>query len=275
MVIKKIENQLLQRLEQLCSLKGYSDQTRRAYESIMKQYFAYLRANKTKLGHESVKTYLLTRDVNANSLRLHRAALQFLFSQILDAPFSVDAVPVTQKTRSLPKALSKAVVREMIENTENLKHKLILQLLYSCGLRLSELVNLRRADIDFDRGLVLVRRGKGMKDRYTTISLQLQSGLLRYYSTNNFLTPNIFEGRKGKYSKKSVQKVVEQAGKRVGVKATPHMLRHSFATHLLESGVSLRHIQQLLGHSSMDTTQVYTHIAMNDLTTIRNPLDAL
>lgn len=275
MVIRKVEDQLIERLHQICDLKGYSKQTVRAYESVFKQYFSYLRENKTKLGHEGVKAYLLTRKVNSNSLRLHRAALQFLFSQILDAPFGTEDIPIAQRPKSLPKALSKHVIKRMIDSTENLKHKLILELLYSCGLRLSELTHLKRADIDFERGLVLVKKGKGGKDRYTTISQKLQSQLLRYYATQTFTTLYVFEGRNGMYSKKSVQKVVEQAGKRAGVKVTPHMLRHSFATHLLESGVSLRHIQQLLGHASPETMQVYTKIAKHNLQNLPNPLDDL
>ncbi len=275
MVTEDVERRLLKQLEDICALKGLSGQTVRAYSSVLAQYFAYLRHKETKLGHESVKDYLLTRKVNPNSLRLHRAALQFLFTHILDSPFSFNQIPIKKRPKQLPKALSRQAVKTMIDSTENPKHKLIVQLLYSCGLRLSELVNLRRDDIDFDRGLVHVRKGKGSKDRYTTISQSLQSALLRYYATNTFATPYILEGRNGKYSKKSVQKVVEQAGKRAAVKATPHTLRHSFATHLLEAGVSLRHIQQLLGHASLDTTQVYTHIANSDIAAIPNPLDRL
>lgn len=158
-------------------------------------------------------------------------------------------------------------------NLKNLKHRIIIKLLYSSGLRLGELLNLRKADIDFDRNIINVRRGKGGKDRITIISDSLKLDLLKYYSSENFCTGYVIEGRKCKYSKKSVQKVLDQAGRRIGAKVHPHMLRHSFATHLLEHGTDIRHIQKLLGHSDLSTTEIYTKVSNKDIAKIRSPLD--
>ena len=163
----------------------------------------------------------------------------------------------------------------MIESTANIKHKLIIKLLYSTGLRLSELLNLKRKDIDFDRNIINIKSGKGKKDRITLISQDLRLDLLKYYSNYKFNTEYILEGRKGKYTKKSVQKVLDNLGKKIKIKVTPHMLRHSFATHLLEQGTDIRIIQKLLGHSNLNTTEIYTHVSNHNLLNIRNPLDNL
>ncbi|NJO18472.1 MAG: tyrosine-type recombinase/integrase [Thioploca sp.] len=164
-------------------------------------------------------------------------------------------------------------MKELIDGITNVKHRLVVKLLYSCGVRLQELINLKREDIDFDQGIVTIKRGKGGKDRITIISQGIKDDLIKYYSTTTFTTPYIFEGRNGNYTKKSVQKILERHGKRIKTRLTPHMLRHSFATHLLEAGTDIRHIQHLLGHADVSTTQRYTHVSRKDLSRIRNPLD--
>jgi site-specific recombinase XerD len=275
MVTDEVCNRLLKELVNYCRLRGYSNRTVDTYSSITKAYLRYVTKKNAKLSHESVKDYLLSLTLKKNSVRLHRAALSTFFSRIIHLPFTFQEVPIQKKDNALPTVLSKTQIQEMIKHTENLKHKLIIKLLYSCGLRLSELQNLKRTDIDFDKGLVRIQQGKGNKDRYSIISESLKDDLLLYYANNTLATPYVLQGRSGKYSKKSIQKVVKQAGKRINTNATPHVLRHSFATHLLESGVSLRHIQTLLGHNSLETTQIYTHLANKDLANINNPLDEL
>jgi site-specific recombinase XerD len=208
-------------------------------------------------------------------MRLKHAAIAFFFREILKKPFDFEQVPIKKKEKTLPKVLSVEKIREMIDACDNIKHRLIVKLLYSSGLRLSELLNLKRDDIDFDRGLILVRLGKGNKDRTTILSENLKDDLLRYYSKMRFDTDYVFEGRRGKYSKKSVQKVLERLGKKIGIKVHPHMLRHSFATHLLEQGTDIRYIQKLLGHSDVSTTEIYTHVSTQRLENIKSPLDNL
>jgi len=193
----------------------------------------------------------------------------------LNKPFTTQEVPIKKKEKKLPKVLSKKEIKALIDNTSNIKHRLIIKLLYSSGLRLQELINLKRKDLDFDRNLIHIVKGKGNKDRITILSNSIKTDLLRYFSKSEFNTPYVLEGRHGRYSKKSVQNVLNRAGKRIGVKVHPHMLRHSFATHLLEAGTDIRHIQKLLGHTDLKTTQIYTKVSVKHLARIKSPLDLI
>jgi integrase/recombinase XerD len=263
----------LEKLKDRCVLRGYSRQTIKAYSYNVGRFLDFIDKSRLNLSQESVRSYLLSQDTAVNTSRLRHASISFFFREILNREFSLDEVPIKKKEKTLPRVVSKEKIKEMIDSTENLKHRLIIKLLYSSGLRLQELVNLKRRDIDFERGLINVRLGKGGKDRMTLISENLKMDLLKYYSIYSFQTGYVFEGRLGKYTKKSVQKVLDNAGTKAGIKVTPHMLRHSFATHLLEAGTDIRHIQKLLGHSDLSTTQIYTHVSNNDLKNITSPLD--
>lgn len=265
----------LNKLTERCKLRGYSQQTIKSYVYNIEKFLCFLSKSRLNLTKESVKSYLLSQDVGINTSRLQYASISFFFREILNKPFSLEEIPIKKKEKQLPKVISKEKIKQMIELTDNIKHKLIIKILYSSGLRLQELINLKRSDIDFERGLIYVKKGKGNKDRITLISEALKLDLLKYYSSSIFKTEYVFEGRNGKYTKKSVQKVLDLAGEKVGVKVTPHMLRHSFATHLLESGTDIRHIQKLLGHSDLKTTEIYTHVSTKDLTKIKSPLDNL
>jgi site-specific recombinase XerD len=225
--------------------------------------------------NNSIKYYFLGLKLSVNSSRLCYAALRFFFGNILNMPFSTDEVPIKKKEKSLPKVLNKNQILNLIESTENLKHKLIVEMLYSTGLRLQELINLKRKDIDFDNNTLFVKQGKGKKDRITIISENIKLDLLKYYSTYTFKTDYVFEGRSGRYSKKAVQAVLDLLGKKLKIKVHPHMLRHSFATHLLESGTDIRLIQKLLGHNELNTTQIYTRVAKQELKNIKNPFDVI
>ena len=166
-------------------------------------------------------------------------------------------------------------MKELINSTNNIKHRCIVSLLYSAGLRRSELINLKIENIDSKRMLIRVENGKGGKDRYTILSKKLLVDLRYYYKK---WKPNkyLFEGASGgKYSPTSIKEIVRKAAikAKIHIRVTPHMLRHSFATHLLESGTDLRYIQTLLGHSSPKTTEIYTHVASTTFNSIKNPLD--
>lgn len=180
-------------------------------------------------------------------------------------------------TEALPKVLSKNQIRAMISSINNLKHKCILSLLYSAGLRRGELLNLKLTDIISDRMLIRVEQGKGKKDRYTLLGEQVLQNL-RQYSLQAKPSYYLFEGSNGKkYSGSSVVKIVQRAASRARIRerVIPHMLRHSLATHLLEDGVDLRQIQSLLGHNSIKTTEVYTHVAVKGMNKIKNPIDLM
>jgi len=271
----KTNEEYLQKLKDRCILRGYSKQTIKSYRYNVSKYFSFLDKSRLNLSKESVKAYLLAQNLGVNSMRLQHASINFFFREILKKPFTTEEIPIKKKEKSLPKVISKEKIKEMINFCENIKHKTIIEILYSSGLRLQELIDLKRKDIDFERNTIHVKKGKGKKDRITIISENLKIDLLKYYSNYKFNTEYIFEGRNGKYTKKSVQKVLDSLGKKVGIKLTPHMLRHSFATHLLESGTDIRHIQKLLGHSDVSTTQIYTHVANSELQNIKSPLDLL
>jgi len=269
------KEEYLEKIKKRCILRGFSNQTIKSYCYNVGRFLDFIKKSGLNLSSESVKSYLLIQNVGVNSSRLQYASISFFFREILNKPFSFEEIPIKKKEKQLPKVISKEKIKEMIDLTENLKHKLIIKLLYSSGLRLQELIDLKRKDIDFERGIINVKKGKGKKDRITIISDYLKLDLLKYYSNNLFKTEYIFEGRNGKYTKKSVQKVLDEAGKRIKIKVTPHMLRHSFATHLLEQGTDIRHIQKLLGHSDLKTTEIYTHVSTKDLSKIKSPLDNL
>lgn len=266
----------LQKTRNMCKLRGFSCQTVKSYVWHINDFFDFILKCRLNLSNEGVKSYLLSKNLSNSSMRLKRAAIGFLFKDVLGKPISLEIVPYQKKEKKLPKVFSKEKIKELIGEIDNLKHKLIVELFYSAGLRLQELIDLKREDIDFDREIINVRKSKGAKDRFTLLSSFIKNDLLKYYSQYEFNSKYLFEGRKGgKYSKKSVQKILEVFGKRVGIKITPHMLRHSFATHLLEGGTDIRYIQKLLGHSDLKTTEVYTHVSKKGLEGIKSPLDDL
>ena len=171
--------------------------------------------------------------------------------------------------------LSKEEIALIIKTIDNLKHKMIISILYSGGLRRSEILYLKISDIHSDRGLLRINGAKGKKDRFTLLSQALLEPLREYYRQYH---PKIylFEGQKGgQYSAESISKILKNSAKKAGINrvVTPHMLRHSFATHLLEQGTDLRYIQELLGHSSSKTTEIYTHVAVKNFKNIINPID--
>ena len=269
------KKQYLKELRDVCVLKGFTSDTIKTYSFCVGSFLDFISKSSLNLDILGVKSYLLSRDFSVNSSRLHYAAISFFFREVLHKPFSLDEVPIKKKNKSLPTVLSKEQIKLLIDLTGNIKHKLVVMLLYSSGLRLQELLNLKRKHIDFDRNIINVVLGKGKKDRITLLSEAIKLVLLKYYSLTNFDTDYVFEGRCGKYTKKAVQKILGDLGRKIGVDVHPHMLRHSFATHLLESGVDIRYIQTLLGHSDVSTTEIYTKVSSRNLSKIKNPLDEL
>lgn len=182
-----------------------------------------------------------------------------------------------RRKKTLPKYLSVLEIKRLFSHCKNLKHLCILQCLYGCGLRVSEVIALKISDIDSTTMCVLVRNAKGQKDRVVPLPKSLLKNLRNYYSS---FKPKryLFEGQKrAQYSSKSIQEVTKKYAFKAQIrkKVTPHMLRHSYATHQLENGVNIRHIQALLGHNSIKTTEIYTHISKVSKEKIANPLDQL
>lgn len=271
----ELNGMYLRRLDEEARIRGFSQRTIQTYRFVVEKYLAFLDKIRLNPSHDSVRSYLLSLKASNNSVRIHHAALKFFFKSVLKERFDAKTVPLMKRSRTLPKVLSKEEIKRIIENTDNVKHRLIIKFLYSTGLRLSELINLRREDIDVKEKKIIVRNGKGRKDRITTVGESVKDDLLTYYARAEFNTPYVFEGWNGKYSKKSVQKILEKQGGHINKKVMPHMLRHSFATHLLEAGVDIRYIQRLLGHANVNTTEVYTYVSKQHLSQVQNPLDDL
>lgn len=262
-------------------LKRYAENTINTYCSMFGQFQAYYDDKCVNdLGEFEIRSFmknLILKGKSDSFINQMINAIKFYYEVVLQMPNRFYELERPMKREQLPKVLSKSVVLEMIEKTRNIKHKCFIAMLYSSGLRRSELLNLKIEDIDSKRMTVRVINGKGGKDRMSTLSEQLLLMLRAYYREYR---PKVylFEGQKGgKYSAESVLKVVKAAAKRAGCRqtVTPHMLRHSFATHLLEDGIDLRKIQHLLGHNSLKTTEIYTHVATNYQLGIKNPLDTL
>ena len=181
-------------------------------------------------------------------------------------------LPLTRKSLKLPLVLSKEEINKMIDSTNNLKHRLVIMFLYYAGLRLDEARNLNWQDIDFNREIIHLKTAKGDKERVVFLHKKLIVALGMYGTKEE--GPIFVSQREGKYNKRTIQQIIKYASKKVGIKkkVTPHTLRHSFATHLLESGADIRYIQQLLGHKDLKTTQIYTHVANKDIKKLANLL---
>ena len=254
-------------------LKGFSHKTIKCYVYHIEKFLKMITKSREFITDQDVKAYLINlinEGYTASTIRITEAALASFFKNL-----KISDIPRPKKAKTLPKVLSKQEIKDIIEATDNLKHKLIIELLYSSGMRVSEIINLKRSDLDTERCRLFVRAGKGNKDRLTIYASSLNQRLLKYLLAVN--SEYLFPGRKGKYTVKSVQKVLDIARKKANIqkKITPHMLRHSFATHLLEQGVDTRIIQKLLGHENIRTTQIYTKVSDANFDKICNPLDGL
>ncbi|MBC7000848.1 tyrosine-type recombinase/integrase [Cytophaga sp. FL35] len=260
-------------------LKRYSNNTARTYISFFEMFINHYKEKELHSIDESdIRTFLqslIHKKVSNSYLNQVINSIKFYYEVVLGMPNRFYGIERPRKESKLPKVISKEEIIAIIENTNNIKHRCIVKLLYGSGLRRSEILNLKISDVDSKRMLIRVRSGKGNKDRYTLLSRSTLDDLRLYYKEwkpRDYL----FEGRKAsKYTAESVLNVVKKAAAKAGIRnsVTPHVLRHSFATHLLESGTDLRQIQVLLGHGSSKTTEIYTHVATNTFKNIKNPLD--
>jgi site-specific recombinase XerD len=270
---------VLKMVEQL-SLQRYSHNTIRTYKQHLEQFFMDNTNAPDQLDGEHVRFYLLKK-IKANqwneaSQNSFLNAIRFYFEKIARKTLDIkDMRP--RAPRELPNVLSENEVVRLFAAVDNLKHKTILMLIYSAGLRLGELLNLRVDDLHMDTGKIFIHSGKGKKDRYTILAAQMKETLVEYlrsYKPRYWL----IEGPSGEtYSSRSVQVILRKAIEKAKANpyATVHTLRHSFATHLLERGTDIRYIQGLLGHASVKTTEIYTHITRKGGDQIQSPLDHL
>ena len=260
-------------------LRKYANNTVKTYVSCFEAFINhYHNMELMSINENDIRSYLqkLIKEKKSNSY-VNQAvnSIKFYYEVVLGMPNRFYSVERPRAENKLPKVISKNEVLAIIKATNNVKHKCIVSLLYSSGLRRSELLNLKITDVDSNRMLIRVEGSKGNKDRMTLLSKSILIDLRIYfkeYKPKKWL----FEGAKGGvYGGESVLKIIKSACKKANIKrnVTPHTLRHSFATHLLEAGTDLRYIQTLLGHSSSKTTEIYTHVATKQFTHIINPLD--
>lgn len=265
----------IEKLETELKLRGFSPLTVRNYTFFAKKFLNYTGKDAAELTEEDARVYLsnLFESKSKNTIMLAAASIKFFFREILKK--EVGNVKIPKKERQLPEVLTKDEVRSLLNNAETKKSKLILSLLYSSGLRVSEIVNLKFDDINFTENVGRVKKGKGSKDRMFTLSHGLSDDLQAYIKKKKDYQ-YLFSKDKP-LTTRNIQKIVKNLRLKANInkKVTPHTLRHSFATHLLESGVDIRKIQVLLGHSSLNTTQIYAHVSTEELKKIQNPLDGL
>lgn len=276
---------LLEQVQNALTVRGYSRQTRRAYMGHLRRFFEWCGGGTPQLpddpaehGQAYILELIQQRGISRSYQNQVVSALRFMCESVLGEPKLALKIPRPRKERHLPAVLSSGEVARMLKKTRNPKHRAILMLLYSAGLRVGEVVRLEPQDLDLERGLLRVHRGKGRKDRYTLLARRAAEAVRIYqgaYPTDRWLFPSDRPGRH--LTTRSVQRVVRNAAIAAGVEkhVTAHTLRHSFATHLLEKGTNLRIIQELLGHQSARTTQAYTHVARSSLEAVRSPLDDL
>jgi len=258
-------------------LRKFSPKTIKSYLLYIEACVRFVRKSPREVDGNDVRNYLdnlASTGRSASTLNTAYSALRFYFGKILCRKFFVH-IPRAKKPHTLPGVLSKEEVRRMIDGVKNPKHKCMIQILYGTGVRVGELVRLRMRDIDFDRNCIRVAQGKGAKDRMGLLPKSIRDLLLCQKSVkrpDDFLFTS-YDG--GRLTEATVQKVVRHAARLAEIQkeVTPHTLRHSFATHLLEAGTDIRYIQELLGHAKLATTQIYTKVSAQSLGAIQSPLD--
>ncbi len=274
---------LRDRMKADLKLRNLSQRTQDEYLRCAWRFAAHYMRPPEEMGRDEVRRYLLhllnVRKLQPTTLKIHRAALKFLYEVTLQRPGVVETMWTPRVARRLPEVLSGSEVERLIGAIRSLKHRTIVMTTYGAGLRIKETCNLQVADIDSERMLLRIRQGKGGHDRMAKLGDRLLLVLREYYRAEcpgeGYLFPGQREGTP--LCTDTVRRGIGRAVKKAGIKkrVTPHVLRHSFATHLLEAGSDIRTIQVLLGHKSLRTTQLYTQVSGQLIRRTKSPLDLL
>ncbi len=266
--------------ENLLKRRRYSPNTIKTYVSLFREFINYFSEKRVEdLTEEDIREYqdylVTVRKISTSTQNQAINAIKFYFEKVLGGSRKVYYIERPRKEKKLPTVLSEEQISKIFNSINNLKHKSILALIYSAGLRSGELIGLRIQDLMKDKGLIFIRSGKGKKDRVSLLSNKMIP-LIDQYKKEYQPRYWLFEGPKGKpYSKSSVRSIFKAALDKAKISGQYrlHDLRHSFATHLIEQGVNLRYVQELLGHSNPKTTEIYTHVSKKNLAEVRSPLD--
>ena len=273
----------IEKFKQWLRSKRYSESTITTYSEALKSFLIFYREKPVaEINNEDViiynNDYILKNNLSASYQNQTVNAIKLFFKTIRETKIEVDKIHRPKRAKLLPNVLSKEEVKLILNAHSNIKHKMMLSLIYSCGLRCGELLALKPVHIDSMRNIVLLKNSKGKKDRIVPLSPKILE-MLRLYFVAYKPTTYLFEGQlKGQpYDNRSLQQVLKQSIKKAGITkpVTLHWLRHSYATHLLESGTDLRYIQELLGHNSSKTTEIYTHVSTKSIQQIKSPFDSL
>ena len=269
--------ELLGKIKQELKLRNYSPRTVESYLGCLNEYFKYIKSIKREPEVDLIKRYLLEKQDKGQSsqtINLHLQAIKYFYREIIKSQTDIE-IKFAKTASKLPVVLSRLEIVRILDSIENLKHNLLIALSYGAGLRVSEVINLKVRDINLDELTIHIKGAKGNKDRISIFPEKLRHSLKEIVVLKNS-NDYIFESnRGGKLDERSAQKIFENSLRKAGIKkeATFHSLRHSFATHLLENGVDVRYVQELLGHANIRTTQLYTKVTNPSLKKIKSPLD--
>ena len=260
--------------------RGLSHRTIASYCYCVKLFMKTCHKDPKRVTKQDIKDYaniLIEKGYCGNTLNVYISALKFFFEEILCRRLLL-YIKYSKVPKELPTVLTKEEVQILFNSIKNKKHALMIKLMYSAGLRVSELVNLKVKDLEFDKNYGWVRKGKGRKDRLFIIAKGLREELIEFIKTEN---PEyeywLFKGRNSHIHQRTIQEIIKKAAKRSNIKKNihPHTLRHSFATHLIEDGYDIASVQSLLGHSNLETTMRYVHMASPKLINVESPYDTL
>ena len=270
------KDDFLKRLETEIKILKLSHYTLRNYLDFNKQLLEHSKKKPEEIEKQDIKNFLADKmsAKSPSSNIVFMAAIKFAFSNLLGKDPTA-GIKRPKKENKIPIVLSKEEITNLINSAGNQKSKFILQLLYSSGLRVSEIVSLKSSDIDLNENIGWVRKGKGRKDRMFILSQKLSKKIKKFLEKNSGW--EYLFSKKNPLTTRNIQKIVQKAARKAGInkRVHPHTLRHSFATHLLDSGVDIRKIQELLGHSNISTTMIYAHVSATELKKIKSPLDNL
>jgi integrase/recombinase XerD len=275
--------QAIEKFKQHLRSKRYSESTIGTYSDGLRSFLVFYNTKPiAEITNEDIilynNNYILKKGLSASYQNQVTNAIKLYFKLIRETKIDIEKVHRPKRAKVLPNVLSKEEVKAILEAHSNVKHKMMLSMIYSCGLRCGELIALKPVHIDSKRNIVLLQNAKGKKDRIAPLSPKILEMLREYFKLFK-PTTYLFEGQTAGtlYSAKSLQQVLKQALQKTGITkpVTLHWLRHSYATHLLESGTDLRYIQELLGHNSSKTTEIYTHVSTKSIQQIKSPFDDL
>jgi integrase/recombinase XerD len=271
---------LLTQMKQELIVEGYSAKTLKMYLMYARELLYFVGKPVEQIIKTDIVGYLAHKKeggCNNATLSLIHASLQYLLKKMLKLNV-LEEIKIPKKAKTLPKVLTKDEIRLLFQNTHHGRNRLMLQFMYGSGCRVSEVVKMKIEDINFKERTAAIRGGKGNKDRMIILSKEWVSDVKRYLDKKRIKSEFVFSKKNGKnLSTDTLQRITRQAAAKAGINkhVTCHSLRHSYATHLLEAGTNIRYIQSLLGHSSLNTTQVYTNVASEQLKKVISPLDKL